>query len=216
MLEPLVHPREVPMSEADTIASVRQPGTRESIAAALGILGVAEGDTVIVHASLSRLGWVSGGPVAVIQAIEDVLGPDGNLVMPAHSPDLSDPAKWLAPPVPPDWVETIRATMPAFDTVRTPSRGMGRIAELFRTWPGVVRSNHPTCSFAAKGPLAENILARHALDSPLGEQSPLARLYDLDARILLLGVGFDKCTALHLAEQRARSTCGTGRRAGPG
>ena len=191
------------MSDANRIADTPQPSTRESLAADLRALGLAGGSVVIVHSSLGRLGWVAGGAMAVIQALGDAVGPDGTLVMPAHSGDWSDPAKWQAPPVPPEWIETIRATMPAFEPALTPSRGMGRIAELFRTWPDVVRSDHPACSFTARGPLAERIVGAHALESPLGEQSPLARLYELDASILLLGVGFDTCTALHLAEQRA-------------
>ncbi|KKB10612.1 hypothetical protein VE25_17105 [Devosia geojensis] len=191
------------MSEADLIARTRVPATQASLTADLTHLGLAEGETVIVHSSLSALGWVSGGAVAVIEALLDVLGPQGTLVMPAHSSGLTDPAKWGAPPVPADWVEVIRASMPAFDPRRTPTQNMGSIAELFRSWPGVERSLHPNCSFAAVGPNTRRILDGHALESPLGEQSPLARLYDLDARVLLLGVGFDKCTMLHLAEGRA-------------
>jgi aminoglycoside 3-N-acetyltransferase len=80
---------------------------------------------------------------------------------------------------------------------------MGATAELFRTWPGAVRSNHPTSSFAALGPEAEAIIADHRLTSPLGAHSPLMRLYERRAKVLLLGVGFERCTALHLAEQWA-------------
>ncbi|GLQ55206.1 aminoglycoside N(3)-acetyltransferase [Devosia nitrariae] len=191
------------MSEADLIARTDKPGTRESLAADLASLGLKTGETVIVHSSLSALGWIAGGPVAVIQALLDVLGPEGTLVMPAHSAGLTDPANWRAPPVPADWVDIIRANMPAFDPRKTPTNGMGQIAELFRTWPEVERSQHPNCSFAALGPEASRILCDHALDSPLDERSPLARLYDLDAKVLLLGVGFDRCTILHLSEHRA-------------
>jgi aminoglycoside 3-N-acetyltransferase len=191
------------MSEADAIARTEKPGTRASLAADLDRLGLKAGETVIVHSSLSALGWIAGGPVAVIQALLDILGPRGTLVMPAHSANLTDPANWRAPPVPADWVDVIRASMPPYDPRLTPTGNMGQIAELFRTWPGVERSAHPNCSFAALGPQALRILSDHALDSPLGERSPLARLYDLDAKVLLLGVGFDRCTILHLAEERA-------------
>jgi len=191
------------MAEEDLIRRTPAPRTRDSLAEDLRAAGLAEGRALIVHASLSALGWVCGDALAVVQALLDVLGPGGTLVMPAHTPQLTDPANWEAPPVPQSWVAPIRAQMPAFDPLTTPTRSMGAIAELFRTWPGARRSNHPTFSFAAFGPLAAWIVSDHALADPAGEQSPLGRLYQAEAEILLLGVGFDKCTMLHLAEQRA-------------
>lgn len=191
------------MDEAQTIAATPEPRTRESLYADLRAAGLKSGTTVLVHASLSALGWVAGGPLAVVQALLDGIGPTGTLVMPAHSGQLTDPARWQAPPVPESWIEPIRAHLPAYDPRITPTRGMGAIAELFRTWPGTTRSAHPNCSFVANGPAAGDLLGGHRLDSPLGEHSPLARLYERDATILLLGVGFDSCTMLHLAETRA-------------
>lgn len=191
------------MTEADQIRRTRQPVTTDRLFSELRLLGLQAGDIVIVHASLSALGWVNGGPVAVIEALLRTLGPDGTLVMPTQSAGLTDPQNWEAPPVPHSWLDAIRETMPAYDPRITPTRGMGSIAELFRTWPGALRSDHPSTSFAALGPLARDITRNHPLEDPLGQGSPLGTLHRLAAKVLLIGVDFDRCTALHMAEDMA-------------
>lgn len=191
------------MGEKKAIRSVDRPGTRNSLAADFRRFGLYAGQTVLVHSSMSKLGWINGGAAAVIQALMDVLTSEGTLVMPTHTGDYSDPAEWLNPPVPKDWQEEIRDTMPLYDPLRTPSRGMGRIAELFRTWPDVLRSDHPQYSFAAWGREARYVTEGHELSYGLGETSPLARVYDLDGDVLLIGVGYDNNTSIHLAEYRA-------------
>ncbi|MEV7226838.1 MULTISPECIES: AAC(3) family N-acetyltransferase [Polymorphospora] len=178
------------------------PLTRAMLAADLVRLGVRPGSVLVVHASMRPLGWVCGGPQTVVLALRDVLGPDGTLVVPTHTPDNSDPANWRNPPVPEHWWATIRDEMPGFDPAVTPSRWMGALAELVRTSPGARRSDHPQVSFAALGARAGDLVADHPRAGMLGDASPLGRLYDLDADVLLLGVGHDSNTSLHLAEYR--------------
>lgn len=181
----------------------RPPVTRQSLASDLARLGVAPGQQVLVHSALSRLGWIAGGPQALLLALADAVGETGTLVMPAQSGQLSDPAGWQAPPVPESWWPVLREELPAYDPALTPTRGMGAVAELFRTLPGTRRSAHPLSSFAARGPAAATLLEEHRPGDQFGETSPLARLYDAGAQVLLLGVGYGNCTCLHLAEHRA-------------
>lgn len=187
--------------EQEVIARTASPATVDSLAAELGELGVEPGMVLLVHSSLSQLGWVAGGAQAVVLALLEAVGPDGTLVMPTHS-YLTDPATWYDPAVPETWWPVIRQHLPAFDPALTPTRGMGAIVECFRHTPGVRRSSHPSVSFAAWGRHSQQVVADHSLDDDLGEGSPLARVYDLDGQVLL-GVGHDNNTSLHLAEYRA-------------
>jgi aminoglycoside 3-N-acetyltransferase len=192
-------------SEADVTGQTPSPRTRASLRADLLALGVQAGDTLLLHSSLSALGWVVGGQVAAVQALLDVVGPAGTLVVPTQTGGNSDPANWSRPPVPPAWWPVIRAEMPAHDPALAPSRGMGVVAEQVRTWPGAARSTHPQNSFAAVGARAAEVTDAQPLAYSLGESSPLAALERLEASVLFLGTGWDTCTALHLAQYRVPS-----------
>ncbi len=191
------------MNEKSIIEKSSKPQTFKTLIQDLKNIGVREGMVLLVHSSLSSLGWISGGAVTAVLALEKVLGKKGTLVMPAHSGDLSDPAKWENPPVPTDWHEEIRKTMPVFDAGLTPTRGVGIISEVFRKQKGVLRSDHPQVSFTAFGKYAEYITERHSLEYAFGEESPLAKIYKLNGHVLLLGVEYINNTSLHLAEYRA-------------
>jgi len=190
------------MGERAAVDAADMPRTRTSIAADLRALGVTRSCVLLVHSSLSSLGWVCGGPVAVVGALLDVLGPSGTLVVPTHTAGNSDPAGWENPPIPRSWWPTVREQLPAFDPRLTPSSGMGAVAEIVRTWPDAKRSDHPQTSFAALGRHAEQIVAGHLLDSGMGEDSPLGRLYALDASVVLIGTGHASNSSFHLAEYR--------------
>ncbi len=190
------------MGEHAAVEEVENPVTVDRIATDLRELGVEAGDTLLVHSSLSELGWVAGGPQAVVDALQRVLTGEGSLVMPTHSTQYSDPSVWSNPPVPDGWVPQIREGMPPFRPEVTPTRGMGAVAECFRTYPGAKRSRHPLYSFAAWGAEAVDIVADHPFEDALGEASPLARVYERDGKVLMLGTEYETNTSLHLAEYR--------------
>ena len=173
--------------------------TLPSLVADLVELGVRPHATVMVHSSLRQIGWTVGGPITVIRALLEVIGPEGTLVMPAESPQMSDPADWDDDRVKPEWFDTIREHLPVFDPETTPTT-MGAIAEAFRTYPGTRRSYHPLVSVCANGDSAEEITAEQSMEFCEGRGTPFEKLYDLDALTLLLGVGFNRCTSLHYAE----------------
>jgi len=149
--------------------------------------GIKEGATLLVHASLSKIGPVQGGALTVVNALVSVLGPKGNLLMP------SSPVSGLQ-------LEYVSQN-PVFDVRNTPSK-MGAISEVFRTMPGVLRSLHPTEPVCAVGPNADFLTKDHFNQlTPYNAGSPFRRLYELQGKILYLGVSLDNAgTNLHTLE----------------
>jgi aminoglycoside 3-N-acetyltransferase-4 len=76
---------------------------------------------------------------------------------------------------------------------------LGVVADTFWRLPGVERSNHPF-AFAAVGPRAAQITSDPLPIPPHIAASPVGRVHDLNGQVLLLGVGHDANTTLHLAE----------------
>lgn len=189
--------------EFEVVKKSYKPNTIDTLKHDFKALGLEPGVVIIMHSSLSKLGWTVGGPVSVIRAMMEILTKKGTLIMPTFTAGNSEPSAWENPPVPENWWSIIREYTPAFNPIVTPTRSMGIIVETFRTFPRIYRSNHPVSSFAAWGKHAKKVIKNHTLGSDLGESSPLARIYDLDGQILLLGVTHSNNTSLHLAEYRS-------------
>ncbi|MFE6622598.1 aminoglycoside N(3)-acetyltransferase [Streptomyces sp. NPDC057740] len=173
-----------------------------SLREGLRALGVRPGSVLLAHASLRRVG---AAPEAVLAALLDVLGPGGTLVVPAFTAGNSDTSPAYQERIrdmTERQVSDYRAAMPPFEADRTPSQGMGRLAEAVRCHGEAVRSTHPQTSFAAVGARARELMAAHDEECHLGERSPLAPLYRAGAEVLLMGVGYEVCSAFHLAEYR--------------
>lgn len=151
--------------------------TPHRLAPQLRALGVRPGVVLLVHSSFRAVRPVEGGPAGVIAALCEALGPDGTLVMPAWG-DNDAPFDAAATPVSPD---------------------LGVVAATFREGSDVVRSAHPF-AFCATGPHAARITADPLPLSPHAPVSPVGRVWELDGQLLLLGVGHDANTTLHLAE----------------
>ncbi len=178
------------------------PVTVSSLTKDLANLGIERGELMIVHVSLSKLGWVAGGEQAVVEALLGAVGPTGTIVMPAQSSQLTDPKGWENPPLPEAWIDSARDALPAFHPDLTPTRGMSSVVECLRTDRRSIRSPHPVVSFVALGPDAAEIVEHHPLSNGFSMASPLGRLYERAATIVTLGVDHATTTALHLAEDR--------------
>jgi aminoglycoside N3'-acetyltransferase len=144
----------------------------------LKALGVQRGGVLLVHTSFRAVRPVEGGPVGLVAALREALGPEGTLVMPSWSGDDEE----------------------LFDPVTTPAAAdLGVVADTFWRLPGVVRSSHRH-AFAAAGPQAARITTGPLPLPPHIPASPVGRVHDLAGQVLLLGVGHDANTTLHLAE----------------
>ncbi len=162
---------------------------RETLTAELRRLGVQRGMDVLVHSSLSSIGWVEGGAETVLDALLSALSPAGTLLMPALNGSPAD-----SPQSP-----------PRMDVRTTPCpKWIGIIPETFRRRPGVRRSLHPTHSVTALGARADFYTEGHELcTTPCGNGSPYVKLMDAGGYILMLGCNQQSNTSLHALEELA-------------
>ena len=145
-------------------------------------------------------GFVCGGAQTIIESLMETVGEEGTLVMPTQSWKNLDPSTGVHWEEPEAWWDLIRANWPAYNKDVTPTNTMGAVAEIFRKWEGTERSNHPARSVAAWGKYSKFLIENHDLSNIFGIDSPIHKFYNLDGKVLLLGVGYDKNTSLHLAD----------------
>ena len=152
---------------------------KNEIIVGLSQLGLKNGDTVMVHSSLSSFGQVVGGAGTVVEALLEVIGRDGTLVVPTFSKYLTGEEK-------------------VWDRENTPSL-MGIISETVRNRPDAIRSSHAAHPLSAIGQKA-GFLCSEPYKTGFGPDSPFKKLVETDAWILLMGVDYNRCTMIHLLE----------------
>lgn len=160
---------------------------QERLVRELRAAGIQPGDTLLVHSAMSKTGYLENGPKTLVDALLETIGPQGNLLMPT-SPNASFQ------------IEYARQN-PVFDVLHSPSK-LGSVTEYFRKLPGTKRSAHPTEPVAALGPDAAWLTEGHLGEpTPYTANSPFARLYQKNGKILYLGVTLDNAgTNLHTLE----------------
>lgn len=168
------------MSDASGIPHV----TCEAIVQGLQALGITNGDAIQVHSSLSAFGYVEGGAKTVVDALLQLVGTTGTVMVPTFN----------------------HGTAEVFDINTTPSTN-GAITEALRKRPAAKRSFHPTHSYAVIGPLAKELTAEHFDLVTFDQRSPLGKLASAGGKIVLLGVGMDRNTAVHIGETMANCPC---------
>lgn len=188
------------MSEKDVINNTTIPLTKSLLKENFKRMGITPTDTVLVHSSLSKLGYVIGGAQTVIEALKETLS-EGTIVMPAHTGDNSNPEAFENPPLPHKyWNKIYKNNIPAFNKETSVPRGMGKIAEGFLMLKQTKRSNHPMVSFSAYGKEADYLTKDQPLSPMFGLDSPIGRIYQTGGKILMLGTDFSRCSSFHLSE----------------
>ncbi len=169
--------------------------TSQQLTADLARLGVTPGRDLHVHSSYKSVGPVENGAAGIVQALEAAIS-GATLLMPSFNLVAGGS----------------EGRAKGWNPATTPST-VGYLTEFFRTMPGTVRSDHYSHSVAARGPKAEFYTSTHrektGMESPwdyapwgkaYGDKSPLIKLYENDALLLMLGVDYHSSTFMHVAE----------------
>lgn len=161
--------------------------SKEQLKEQLEASGIESGDTVLVHAALSKMGYVEGGPKTVVDALLATVGEQGHILMP-NSPNASYQL---------DYIQSISC----FDVENDASK-LGAITEVFRKYPQAQRSCHPTEPVSCIGPDKAFFVGHHfGEETPYNKKSPFYRVAEKGGKILMIGVTLDNAgTNLHTLE----------------
>lgn len=172
--------------------------TKEDLVRQLQSLGIQKGMLVLVNADTKRLGYLVGGPQILVEALIEVVGYEGTIVMPTFTPQMADPACQKKRVNRTYWDEVRKNALPFDRKLSNPVQCDQLIHQFLRN-DGVTRSYHPLYSFAAWGKYAKLICDKHPLHFGLSQDSPLGKISELNGYALLLGCDYDSCTMFHLA-----------------
>lgn len=160
-----------------------QEVSKTKVLECLTSLGIQPGDGLLVHSAVQFLGKPVGGPGMYLEAIQQAIGPQGTIAVPAFNFGF--------------------AKGEPFDPQNTPSQGMGVFSEYVRQHPQARRTAHPMQSLAVIGRWRDDLVDR---DTPSAFEpgSAFERILDLNFKLLLLGANDEATSMFHISEQRAK------------
>ena len=163
--------------------------TKQDFINILSELGVRNGDMLLTHSSFKSLGGCENGADTVVTAMLEAVGSYGTVVFPTLCQQ--------------DWENVYK------NWHIDASSDVGYLTNYFRLLPEAKRSNQATHSVAAIGKHRDYLTETHGEsgkrygifgDTPFSKDSPWQKMYELDTKVLFIGVGIRKCTFRHLAE----------------
>lgn len=153
-------------------------------------MGMKKGSIVFIHSSMTEFYNYTGTSEELIERIIEEIGADGTLIMPAYP-------KIIKAAIHTDEVE--------FDINNTPS-GAGYLTEIFRKYPGVLRSINIQQSVCAYGKLADYFVSEHHRSlTAWDEFSPYYKMSQMDAMVFAFGLPFFLGTMIHCTESILRT-----------
>lgn len=145
-------------------------------------LNIKSDDCVAMHVSLKNIGKIKDGAAGLLEAMTDYLK-DGLFVAPTHT-----------------WANVNREN-PTFNVLETtPCVGVfaAVCAKAANELPNAIRSLHPTHSAAVFGNNCKKFAeGEEKLHSRTPRNGLWGRLYDENAKVLLVGVGLERNTYIH-------------------